>query len=278
LEQEEFEETKPSERTWTAAAVKWLEETAHKKDHPHDREKLRWIAKHWHGKNLDHITRDAIQDLAKLKLQTARPSTVNRYLALIRAILRRAMTEWEWIDKTPHIRFHPEPSRRVRWLFPEQAKRILMELPEHQVHAMAFALATGLRAGNVLGLRWDQINLKRRVCWFYGDQMKNGEDLSVSLNDSAMTVLQLRKGRHPEWVFTYRGNPIKRLSTKAWYKALKRAGVENCRWHDLRHTWASWLVQEGVPLYALQEMGGWKTANMVRRYAHLPPAHNLEHA
>ncbi|MDR0380219.1 MAG: tyrosine-type recombinase/integrase, partial [Candidatus Accumulibacter sp.] len=72
-------------------------------------------------------------------------------------------------------------------------------------------------------------------------------------------------------------NPIKRLTTKSWYNALKRAGIENFRWHDLRHTWASWLVQEGVPLYALQEMGGWKTADMVRKYAHLSPAHNLQH-
>ncbi|MDR2450775.1 MAG: site-specific integrase, partial [Candidatus Accumulibacter sp.] len=135
-----------------------------------------------------------------------------------------------------------------------------------------------LRAGNVLGLRWEQIDLKRRVCWLYADQTKNTEDLSVSLNDSAMAVLHIRRGRHPEWVFTYQGKPIKRLSTKAWYEALKRADVKNFRWHDLRHTWASWLVQEGVPLYALQEMGGWKTAGMVRRYAHLSPAHNLEHA
>jgi integrase len=277
MRQGEFPETKPLERTWTSAASKWLEETSHKKDHKHDQEKLCWIARYWHNKTLDQIDRDTIQHLARIKLQEAKPSTVNRYLALIRAILRRAMVEWEWIDKAPHIRMLHEPSRRIRWLLPEQAKRILLELPEHQVHAMAFGLATGLRAGNVLGLRWEQIDINRRVCWLYADQTKNTEDLSVSLNDSAMVVLHLRKGMHTEWVFTYRGNPIKRLSTKAWYKALQRAGIKNFRWHDLRHTWASWLVQEGVSLYALLEMGGWKTSSMVRRYAHLSPAHNLEH-
>ena len=81
-----------------------------------------------------------------------------------------------------------------------------------------------------------------------------------------------------EYVFSYRGKRIKCLTTKAWYAALKRAGIENFRWHDLRHTWASWLIQEGVPIYALQEMGGWKSVEMVRRYAHLSPAHNLKYA
>jgi integrase len=61
------------------------------------------------------------------------------------------------------------------------------------------------------------------------------------------------------------------VNTKAWRNALKRAGVTDCRWHDLRHTWASWLIQNGTPLFDLQEMGGWKSAAMVRRYAHLAP-------
>jgi integrase len=61
------------------------------------------------------------------------------------------------------------------------------------------------------------------------------------------------------------------VNTKAWRNALKRAGVTDCRWHDLRHTWASWLIQNGTPLFDLQEMGGWKPAAMVRRYAHRAP-------
>lgn len=67
-------------------------------------------------------------------------------------------------------------------------------------------------------------------------------------------------------------------SNKAWRSALKRAGIEDFRFHDLRHTWASWLVQSGVPISALQEMGGWESVEMVRRYAHLSPNHLTEHA
>lgn len=263
---------------WRDAAEKWLFETDHKRDHRGDKFKLRWIAEHWNDKPVKDITREEINKLAELRKQSVKPSTVNRYLALIRSILRRCAFEWMWIQKPPYIRLMREPSRRVRWLKPEQAKILLSELPEHQRNPMIFALTTGLRVSNILNLTWEQIDLERRVCWFFADQVKNSEDLSVSLNDNAMSVLYACQGMHKEYVFTYRGKPVKRTTTRAWYRALKRAGIEDFRWHDLRHTWASWLVQEGVPLYALQEMGGWKTAAMVRRYAHLSPAHNLRYA
>jgi integrase len=74
-------------------------------------------------------------------------------------------------------------------------------------------------------------------------------------------------------VFSFRGKPIVQVSTKAWYGALKRAEIKNFRWHDLRHTWASWHVQQGTPLFVLQELGGWESAEMVRRYAHLAADH-----
>ena len=74
------------------------------------------------------------------------------------------------------------------------------------------------------------------------------------------------------------GKPIRWVNTRAWRKALTRAGIENFRWHDLRHTWASWHVQNGTPLYVVQEMGAWESEGMVRRYAHLAPANLQRHA
>src|SRR5712691_5906708 len=88
-----------------------------------------------------------------------------------------------------------------------------------------------------------------------------------------MRVVRAQFDRHPVFVFTYEGKPVKQVSTKAWYKALARAGIEGFRWHDLRHTWASWHVQNGTPLYALQELGGWESSEMVRRYAHYSAEH-----
>lgn len=71
---------------------------------------------------------------------------------------------------------------------------------------------------------------------------------------------------------------LERRNTRSWRKALKRAGITNFRWHDLRHTWASWLVQRRVPLFVLQELGGWQSAEMVRRYAYLSPSVNARYA
>jgi hypothetical protein len=87
-----------------------------------------------------------------------------------------------------------------------------------------------------------------------------------------------RLGKHPTHVFSFRGRPIRQVSTKAWYEVLKWAGITDFRWHDLRHTWASWHVQNGTPLFALQELGGWESPEMVRRYAHLSAEHLAPYA
>ncbi len=266
-------------KTWKDAAERWQEETQHKRTADEDVRKLAWIGRHLDAYLLKDITADVVRELAKArKAEGSGPSTVNRYLALVRAILRRAALDWEWIDKAPRIRLASEPKRRVRWITPDQARVLLDELPEHQQHACLLALATGLRQSNVLGLRWRDIDFRNRIAWVYGDATKNGEDIQVPLNDTAMSVLESRRGRHPEYVLTYSGQRLKSINTRSWRKALKRAGISNFRWHDLRHTWASWLVQRRVPLFVLQELGGWQSAQMVRRYAHLSPSVNARYA
>jgi len=88
-----------------------------------------------------------------------------------------------------------------------------------------------------------------------------------------VVVIREQIGKCATHVFSYCGKPIRQVNTKAWRKALRRLGIEDFRWHDLRHTWASWHVQSGTPLHVLQELGGWETAEMVRRYAHLSSEH-----
>lgn len=205
-------------------------------------------------------------------------ATKNRHLALIRAILRKAEREWDWLDKAPAIKLLPEPKRRIRRITPEQASVLLRELPEHQRATVKFALATGLRQSNVLGLKWADIDMTRRVAWVHHDESKSGVAMTIPINDSAQAILRSQLGKHQEFVFTYRGKPIGQANTKAWRAALKRAGIENFRWHDLRHCFASWLVQSGTPLLALQELGGWSSQQMVRRYAHLSADHLLGHS
>ncbi|QJQ02414.1 site-specific integrase [Herbaspirillum rubrisubalbicans Os34] len=218
---------------------------------------------------LVNIDREVVHSLQAAKIASGvSNATVNRMLALLRAVLRMAVVEWDWLQTVPRVRLLREPARRVRFLSPKQATLLLSELPSHLAAMAAFSLATGLRRSNVTGLRWEQVDMRRRIAWFDGDQMKSGNSQAVPLNDDAMRILTLRQGVHATYVFTYKGRRIVQVSTAAWYKALNRVGIQDFRWHDLRHTWASWHVQSGTPLLALQELGGWESAEMVRRYAH----------
>lgn len=265
-------------RTWDEAALKWLRETEHKRSHMQDVKQVSWLQQYFRGRFLHELTREVVADVAAIKRREASAATANRYLAMIRAILRRAALEWEWIDRAPLIRLYPEPKGRVRWLRPEQLPALLLELPEHLADVVRFSLATGLRRRNVVGLEWSQVDLGRKVAWIYADQAKGGRDIHVSLNATAVEVLTKQIGKHPMRVFSFRGRPIHQVNTKAWKKALRRAGIKQFRWHDLRHTWASWLTQSGVPLNVIQAMGAWQSTEMVRRYAHLAPEQFGQHA
>jgi integrase len=159
----------------------------------------------------------------------------------------------------------------------EEAERLFAELPEHLRALATFSVETGLRKSNVTGVQWSQVDLRRRCAWIRPDQARGRRAIAVPLSEAAILVLREQVGKHPLCVFTYRGDPIKQLNSKAWRAAFERAGIEDFRWHDLRHTWASWHVQAGTPLHVLQELGGWESVEMVRRYAHLSSDHLVEY-
>ena len=117
-----------------------------------------------------------------------------------------------------------------------------------------------------------------RLAWVHPDQAKARRAIAVPLNADALVLVQRQLGKHVTHVFSYKGRPIIQVSTKAGYAALERANIRDFRWHDLRHTWASWHAQNGTPLFALQELGGWESAEMVRRYAHLAADHLAPYA
>ena len=198
---------------------------------------------------------------------------VNRFLALIRSILKRAVDEWDWLEKAPKVKLFKESEGRVRFITPEQVQALMRELPAHQQDMVLFALQTGLRQSNVVKLEWLQVNLEQGHMWVNAAQSKNRKPIAVPLNREALAVLHRQLGKHPVRVFTYTGKPIANANTHAWRNALKRAGIKDFRWHDLRHTWASWHRMQGTPTHELQQLGGWKTSAMVERYAHLASDH-----
>ena len=205
-------------------------------------------------------------------------STANRNMALIRAVLRRACEVWEWTERVPKVPMYTIRNKRIRWLTRDEAQRLIGLLPPHQAAMARFALATGLRQRNVCRLKWEAVDLERRCAWVHPDQSKTRRAIAVPLNAEAVAVLRAQTGLHREYVFAFEGQPVWQVNTKAWRKAVKTAGLQDFRWHDLRHTWASWHVQAGTPLNVLQEMGGWASYDMVLRYAHLSSGHLLPHA
>lgn len=259
------------QHTWEEAVVRWLLETKHKATHEDDKAKLRWLDPYLGGKHLEDIDRTLIDRIKFDREKISTAATTNRYLALIRAILKRACDEWEWLERVPKFKLYRETEGRVRALTPSEFQALLTELPPHLVDMAIFAVATGLRQANVKGLQWQFVDIGRQHSWIPGSQHKNGKPHAVPLNEMAMTVIRRQVGKHPTHVFTYRGQPITNVNTKAWTGALRRAGIEDFRWHDLRHTFATWHRQAGTPTHELQRLGGWKTGAMVERYAHVAP-------
>jgi len=171
-----------------------------------------------------------------------------------------------------------EPKQRIRFLKEDEAERLLAALPVHLADMARFSLETGLRQANVTGLLWNQLDLVRKVAWIHPDQAKARKAIAVPLSDVAVEIIRRQLGKHHTQVFSFRGNPVIQVNTKAWRAALERCGIEDFRWHDLRHTWASWHVQRGTPLNVLQELGGWESVEMVRRYAHFGGNHLQDYA
>jgi integrase len=170
------------------------------------------------------------------------------------------------------------PAKRVRWLTQSEAKALLHELPTYLADMAQFSLETGLRRANVTDLKYTEVDLKRSIAWVHPDTAKAGKAIAVPLSAVAVEVIERQRDSpglplHKQSVFVYQGSPVSQTSTQAWRKAMARAGIENFRWHDLRHTWASWHIQRGTPLQVLKELGGWATLEMVQRYAHLSADH-----
>ncbi len=268
---------KPS-RTWEEAVLRWLEEKAHKASRRDDVRNFRWLDAHLERMELSEIDREVVERISQARRRDGvRNGTVNRTLALLRSVLRVAVEDWEWLDRAPRVRLLPEPRGRVRFLTTEECARLLSELPGHLSVMMRFSVLTGLRQRNVRELRWAHADLERRFVWVDGSQAKGGEGIAVPLTAEAVQIVSEQRGKHAEFVFTYRGKPIRQVNGTAWRSALRRARIEDFRWHDLRHTWATLHAHAGTPLHVLQELGGWRTASMVRRYAHLTGAHLNSH-
>lgn len=258
-------------RRWQEATIRWVKDKEDsKKDIDKDIAKINWFDTYLRDVYLDDINVDLVNYIADAKeADGVTGATVNRYLALLHSILNRAYKQWEWIDRVPAMPKRKEGEPRDRWLTEIEVQRLLTALPRYYALPATFSLATGPRQSNVLRLKWSQVDMQKKMAHFKGSETKNGQPLSIPLNRDAMAVLRQCAGDHSDYVFSKEGKPITEIRSVIWARALKEANIEDFRWHDLRHTWASRHIQNGTSLPELQLLGGWKTYSMVLRYAHL---------
>jgi integrase len=218
--------------------------------------------------------------LARNKARRQSGATVKRWLAVLSHCFTMAVREWQWCDDNPvrTITKPREPRGRVRFLSDQERYQLLEECHASRnpyLHTIVvLALATGARRGELLGLQWPDVDLKRGTLTF--QETKNGERRAVPLTGQALT----RMGQHAK---------VRRLDTalvfpnatgrkplgirEAFEGAVERAGIQDFRFHDLRHSFASYLAMQGATLAEIAEVLGHKTLAMVMRYAHLSEAH-----
>jgi integrase len=272
------------ELTLAEAFERYFEAKARKRSLFADRQLSKQLTAEFGGDTpLSALTSDRIAQYKAKRLAAVRKigeterrlstSTINRPLALLRCLLHMAHEEWGVLAELPKVRLEKEPQGRLRWLTQAEATRLLDACRKSRNGALAdlveFSLFTGVRRGEALGLTWDRVDRARGVIRL--EITKSGQRREVPLSSNADAVLARRwSDGATGYVF---GTSNWDSFRTAWETAAAGAGLDGFRFHDLRHTFASWLVQRGRTLKEVQEALGHNTITMTMRYSHLAPDH-----
>ena len=208
------------------------------------------------------------------------PATLNRYMAALSHAFTIAIKEWNWLETNPTLKIDKlkEPRGRVRFLSDEERQRLLdvckKSESKYLYKIVVLALSTGARRNEIIKLDWKDLDLNRAVITLH--DTKNNERRILPLRGHAMDLMKEHakvRNLHCHYVFTS-DNECKPIDIRtAWETALKKANIEDFRFHDLRHSAASYLAMNGASLAEIAEVLGHKTLQMVKRYAHLSEAH-----
>ena len=224
-------------------------------------------------KTLQEITSLDVEKYKQKRIKEVSPSTVNREMTCLKTIFNKAK-EWGKIKENQISSVKPfkVQNARLRYLEKEEIATLIQACPDHLKPIVAVALNTGMRKGEILGLKWNDIDFRNRL--IYVLQTKNREIREIPMNNIVFRILlKVRKNPKSPYVFCKKeGSPYRNI-TGGFTNALKRARIRDFRFHDLRHTFASLLVMAGIDLKTVQELLGHKTFEMTLRYAHLSQDH-----
>jgi len=210
--------------------------------------------------------------VAHQKRAGLKPATIRRYLATLSSLFSFAERSG-WLDQNPVARFDkrslPEAQPRTRFLSRTEYRRLLSAAEPHLKPIIEMAVETGLRSEELLSLKWDQLDVERREIRLVVTKSNRPRVVPLSDRAVAIFVARARIGDSP-YVFTNpRTGHRYRTVKRAFRTTCLRARIEDLRFHDLRHTFASWAVQNGADLYRLSRILGHSTLQMTTRYAHL---------
>jgi integrase len=246
--------------------------------------RTRTLKDHFFGLEMTELLPVHIRSYVDSRKQAGvKNSTINRELSLLSGAINYANREWDWGLPNPIPgRRQRESDGRLRWLRREEAAALIAgaeSAPKATYLAdfIILALHTGCRKGELLGLEWERVDLREDLIWLGSKRTKNGKRRSVPLNAEARHAL-IRRFSHrsatcPDspWVFVHADGSRIQDVKKSFAGACKRAGIEDFRIHDLRHTCAAWMVTARVPLSEVRDLLGHSSVTVTERYAHLAP-------
>lgn len=276
------------ERLFEEGAVRFLRESEGQRDYSTKVRHIVWWREQFAGRTLSSLTSEEILDglPTHRRHKHGKPTpltsaTKNRYLSTIRRMMN-VCAKAGWLKGVPDLPQFTEPRVRIRWETPDVITNIINNITLPWLRDAAIvAVATGMRESELFGLQPSSINVERRAAWVSHDEAKSARARAVPLNDDAVEIIRRRLKTARQFIFTRDhgdGRRINKHDRRAFQRACKAAGISDFKWHDLRHTWASWHVQAGTPLLVLKELGGWERVEMVQKYAHLAPSHLAAHA
>lgn len=245
------------------ALERWVESSAKRlKSWPRDlKYRVDVLRAYTEKRPLEHLPEVADRIKADGAAEKLAPASINRYVALLRRIGNLA-ERWGWTDKPlgRRVQLLPENSQRHVYLSPAEVDRLAAHADPLTADMIRFAALTGLRRGEMLRLKPDQV---RDGVLVLDAQTKSDRPRGIPLPEQAVAIARKRL----PW-----GVGIDTLRAR-FVAAREAAGLPHARWHDLRHTYASWLVQAGKPLTAVRDLLGHSSLAVTNRYAHLAPAH-----
>jgi integrase len=276
-----FERLPGEDKTFEELMEKYMEDYSARNKAPRTHERDKSLKKHlvdfFGNLPLLEITPSLIAEYkTSRRAEEAAPQTVNNELSLMSHAFNLAIREWEWIRENPVKRVSKEKvnNQVERWLTLKEEKQLLKKSSDSLREIIPFAVHTGLRQREILDLRWPQVDLTKRTISIL-EQKNRGKD-TLPFNETAMKILKRRlkvRAQETDHVF-FSANKTRimpRNLLRAFYSAVEKAKIRKLRFHDLRHTFATRLVQAGVDLYTVQKLGRWRNISMVMRYAHHHP-------